>query len=148
MVLGLEWLPKLEDSLLPEEELKAEKLFQHKFSMVKLESLKKSNQFKKALKEKKVHSDFFSIFAAKNFYKPKFKTDLLISFVMKKKIGNAVKRNKIRRKLKAIVQKLLKKRGAISKDYTYIVFGKSNAYAQKQSVLTLLMEKCFKKIKI
>ena len=28
---------------------------------------------------------------------------------MKKKIGNAVKRNKIRRKLKAIVQKLLKK---------------------------------------
>ena len=29
---------------------------------------------------------------------------------MKKKIGNAVKRNKIRRKLKAIVQKLLKKR--------------------------------------
>ena len=31
---------------------------------------------------------------------------------MKKKIGNAVKRNKIRRKLKAIVQKLIKKRGA------------------------------------
>ena len=28
---------------------------------------------------------------------------------MKKKIGNAVKRNKIRRKLKAIVQKLVKK---------------------------------------
>ena len=34
--------------------------------MVKLESLKKSNQFKKTLKEKKVHSDYFSIFAAKN----------------------------------------------------------------------------------
>ena len=69
--------------------------------MVKLESLKKSNQFKKALKEKKVHSDYFSIFAAKNFYKSKHQTNLLISFVMKKKIGNAVKRNKIRRKLKA-----------------------------------------------
>ena len=41
--------------------------------MVKLESLKKSNQFKKALKEKNVHSEYFSIFAAKNFYKPKFK---------------------------------------------------------------------------
>ena len=66
---------------------------------------------------------------------------------MKKKIGNAVKRNKIRRKLKAIVQKLLKKRGAINKDYTYIVFGKSNAYIQKQSVLMPLMEKCFNKIK-
>ena len=42
--------------------------------MVKLESLKKSNQFKKALKEKKIHTDYFSIFAAKNFYKPTFKT--------------------------------------------------------------------------
>ena len=78
--------------------------------MVKLESLKKSNQFKKLLKEKKIHTDYFSIFAAKNFLSPKQKTNLLISFVMKKKIGNAVKRNKIRRKLKAIVQKLLKKK--------------------------------------
>tara|TARA_B100001564_G_C20548623_1_gene627909 strand:- start:662 stop:1012 length:351 start_codon:yes stop_codon:yes gene_type:complete len=115
--------------------------------MVKLESLKKSFQFKKTLKEKKVHSDYFSIFATKNFYKPKVKSSLLISFVMKKKIGNAVKRNKIRRKLKAIVQKLLKKRGAIDKDYTYIVFGKSNAYAQKHDLLLPIMEKSFGKIK-
>jgi ribonuclease P protein component len=115
--------------------------------MVKLESLKKSFQFKKTLKEKKVHSDYFSIFATKNFYKPKVKSSLLISFVMKKKIGNAVKRNKIRRKLKAIVQKLLKKRGAIDKDYTYIVFGKSNAYTQKHDLLLSIMEKCFRKIK-
>ena len=115
--------------------------------MVKLESLKKSNQFKKVLKEKKVHSNYFSIFAAKNFFTPKYKSNLIISFVMKKKIGNAVKRNKIRRKLKAIVQKLLKKRGAISKDYTYIVFGKPNAYNQKQSVLMSVMEKSFIKLK-
>ena len=115
--------------------------------MVKLESLKKSNQFKKALKEKKIHSEYFSIFAAKNFYKPKFKTNLLISFVMKKKIGNAVKRNKIRRKLKAIVNKLLKKRGAINMDYTYIVLGKSNAYVEKECVLKPAMIKCFSKIK-
>ena len=115
--------------------------------MVKLESLKKSYQFKKSLKEKKIHTDYFSIFAAKNFYKPKYKTNLLISFVMKKKIGNAVKRNKIRRKLKAIVQKLIKKRGAINKDYTYIVFGKSSAYVEKQSILMPAMIKCFNKIK-
>ena len=115
--------------------------------MVKLESLKKSNQFRKALKEKKVHTDFFSIFATKNFFDAKHKANLLISFVMKKKIGNAVKRNKIRRKLKAIVQKLVKKRGAINKDYTYIVFGKSNAYAKKQNVLMPAMIKCFNKIK-
>ena len=112
--------------------------------MVKLESLKKSYQFKKALKEKKIHSEYFSIFAAKNFYKPKYKSDLLISFVMKKKIGNAVKRNKIRRKLKAIVHKLLKKRGAINRDYTYIVFGKPKAYTEKQSNLMVQMLKSFK----
>ena len=115
--------------------------------MVKLESLKKSNQFKLALGEKKLHTDYFSIFAAKNFIKPKQKDNLLISFIIKKKIGNAVKRNKIRRKLKAIVHKLLKKKGAINKDYTYIVFGKSNAYAQKHDVLLQLMEISFSKLK-
>ena len=65
---------------------------------------------------------------------------------MKKKIGNAVKRNKIRRKLKAIVNILLKKRGAINRDYTYIVFGKSNAYTEKQNVLMPAMINCFKKL--
>ena len=146
MVLELEWLLKQEDNLLLVEELKEEKHFLPKL-MVKLESLKKSKQFRKALKEKKFHTEYYSIFAAKNFFKPNHKSNLLISFVMKKKIGNAVKRNKIRRKLKAIVHKLLKKRGAINKDYTYIVFGKSNAYSQKQNVLLPLMEKSFSKLK-
>ena len=62
--------------------------------MVKLESLKKSDQFKKTLKEKKVHSEYFSIFAAKNFYKPKYKNNLLISFVMKKKLAMLLKETK------------------------------------------------------
>ena len=114
--------------------------------MVKLESLKKSGQFKKVLKGKKLNTNYYSIFAARNFILPKYKTKLLISFVVKKKIGNAVKRNKIRRKLKSIVQKLLKKKGAINKDYTYIVFGKSNAYSQKQDVLVPSMEKSFSKL--
>tara|TARA_A100001011_G_scaffold279035_1_gene288904 strand:- start:743 stop:1189 length:447 start_codon:yes stop_codon:yes gene_type:complete len=147
MVLDQEWQLKPEDNLSLVEEPKEERLFQHNISMVKLESLKKSYQFKKTLKEKRAHSDYFSIFATKNFYKPKYKSNLLISFVMKKKIGNAVKRNRIRRKLKAIVQILIKKRGAIDRDYTYIVFGKSNAYAQKQDVLLPLMEKSFSKLK-
>jgi ribonuclease P protein component len=115
--------------------------------MVKLESLKKSNHFKLTLREKKVHAESFSLFASKNFIKPKNKGNLIISFVMKKKIGNAVKRNKIRRKLKAIVQKLLKIKSAINKDYTYIVFGKSKAYVEKHEVLKLAMIKSFKKIK-
>ena len=114
--------------------------------MVKLESLKKSNQFSKALKEKKIHSEYFSIFAAKNFYKPKYKTNLLISFIMKKKIGNAVKRNRIKRKLKSIVQKLLKVNNLINLNYTYIIFGKEKAYGEYNDSLFEKMKKSFKRM--
>ena len=113
--------------------------------MAKLESLKKNNHFKLALKEKKVHTDFFSIFGAKNFISKKNKNLLHISFVMKKKIGNAVKRNRIRRKLKAIVHKLLKIKGAINTNYTYIVFGKSKAYEKDHKILFSTMQKSFEK---
>ena len=115
--------------------------------MVKLESLKKSNQFQTVLKGKKIHTDFFSIFATKNFIKKKGKNNLKISFVVKKKFGNSVKRNRIRRKLKAIVLKISKIKGAINKDYTYIVFGKSKSYEEKQSSLLSIMVNGFKKIK-
>ena len=113
--------------------------------MVRLESLKKSNQFKKALKERKVHTESFSIFAAKNFFKPKYKSNLLISFVIKKKIGNAVKRNRIKRKLRAIVMKLLKINGAININYTYIVFGKVKSYKEKHDTLYEQLKIGFKK---
>jgi len=113
--------------------------------MIKIESLKKNNHFKLALKEKKVHTDFFSIFAAKNFIHDKKKNLLHISFVMKKKIGNAVRRNRIRRKLKAIVHKLLKIKGAINSNYTYIVFGKSKAYEKDHKILFSTMQKSFEK---
>ena len=74
--------------------------------MVRLESLKKSNQFKKALKEKKVHSDYFSIFAAKNFFKPKDKKNLLISFVMKKKNWKCCEKKQNKKKIKSNCSKI------------------------------------------
>ena len=113
--------------------------------MIKLESLKKSDHFKLVLNGKKIHTNFYSIFATKNFLKPK-KNKLLISFVTKKKIGNAVKRNRIRRKLKAITVKILKIKGAINLNYTYIVFGKTKAYFAKHDELFEEMMKGFKKI--
>ena len=113
--------------------------------MIKLESLKKNIHFKLALKEKKTHTEFFSIFGSKNFIPSENKNLLHISFVMKKKIGNAVKRNKIRRKLKAIVHKLLKIKGAINSNYTYIVFGKSNAYEKDHKTLFSTVQKSFEK---
>ena len=49
---------------------------------------------------------------------------------MRKKVGNAVKRNRIKRKLKSIVYKLLKKNSSINIDYTYVIFGKSKVYQE------------------
>ena len=114
--------------------------------MVKLISLKKSDQFKTILKGNRIHTNFFSVFFNKNIKKSKNNNVLNISFVIKKKIGNAVKRNKIRRKLKAIVIKLSKIKGAINRDYTYIVFGKPKAFKEKHDVLLSEMQKKFKKI--
>ena len=114
--------------------------------MPKLESLKKNDHFKLVLKGKKLHTDFFSIYAKKNFIKSK-KDVLNISLVMKKKMGTAVKRNRIKRKLKAIVIKLSKIKGAINRDYTYIVFGKTKAYSGNYNILLSEMSKVLKKIK-
>ena len=111
----------------------------------KIIALSKNEEFKSLLKKKKVSNKYVTIYFGN--LKNKTNKRLNISFSVKRKIGNAVKRNKIRRKLKANVQKLLKKKGAIDSDYTYIVFGKSNAYAQKQNVLLPLMEKSFSKLK-
>ena len=71
---------------------------------------------------------------------------MIISFVIKKKIGNAVKRNKIRRKLKAIVTKILKIKGAINRDYTYIVIGKIGSYNEKSKKLLEEMLRSFQKL--
>ena len=110
----------------------------------KILALSKNEEFKSLLKKKKISNKYVTIFFGKLANKDKNK--LNISFVTKKKIGNAVKRNKIRRKLKSIVVKLLKINDAINKDYTYIVFGKSKAYTEKHETLMKTMISSFKKI--
>ena len=113
--------------------------------MIKLESLKKSDHFKLVLKGKKHHTDFFSMFATKNFLKP-LRNNLVISFVTKKKIGNSVKRNRIRRRLKAITVKILKIKGAINLNYTYIIICKTKSFSEKYEKIYSEMRKSFKKI--
>ena len=72
-----------------------------------------------------VNSDLFTIYRTKNFIKKtKENKKLYISFIMKKKIGNAVKRNRIKRKLKSIILKLLKMNNLIDLNYTYVILGK------------------------
>tara|TARA_B100000886_G_scaffold317123_1_gene256190 strand:- start:1792 stop:2196 length:405 start_codon:yes stop_codon:yes gene_type:complete len=130
-------------NLLLEEEQKEENLYLLK--MVKLNSLKKSDHFKHVLNGKKANSEYFSIFASKNFLKSE-KGKINISFVMKKKIGNAVKRNKIKRKLKAIVLRVLKINGKINMNYTYIVFGKEKSFKESHEKLFNTMVNCFRKL--
>ena len=51
------------------------------------------------------------------------------------------------KKIKSYCINIIKKRGAINRNYTYIVFGKSNAYSEKHDVLLSAMIKSFNKIK-
>ena len=147
MVLDLECLQKLVENFCQEEDQKAGKDFRLKRIMTKLESLKKSSHFQTVLKHKVVNSDLFTIYRTKNFIKKtKEAKKLYISFVMKKKIGNAVKRNRIKRKLKSIVQKLLKMNSLINLNYTYIIFGKEKAYKEHHDSLFEKMKKSFKRM--
>lgn len=117
--------------------------------MIKFISLNKNQEFKKILKKKKLDTNYFTVyFAKKKLDKQRdYKKNLNISFVAKKKIGNAVKRNKIKRKLKAAVQQLLEKKKVIDLNQTYVIFGKKDTYKDKFSLILNETNKAFKKIK-
>jgi ribonuclease P protein component len=114
--------------------------------MIKFKSLNQSKQFLKILKKKKINTKYFTIYFDKN-YKNNLNKYLNISFVMKKSVGNAVKRNKIKRKLKYAVQKILKKKRIIDQNYTYVIFGKNNVYKDKFTIVLNEVNETFKKIK-
>ena len=87
----------------------------------KIVALSKSAEFKKILSMKKVSNKYVTIFfgnlSNKNIKK------MNISFVTKKKIGNAVKRNKIKRRLRNIIDHAIKNL-IIKLDYSYLVIAK------------------------
>ena len=87
----------------------------------KILALSKNEEFKNLLKKKKISNMYVTIFYGilDNKNKKKFN----ISFVTKKKIGNAVKRNKIKRRLKNIFNDAVKKI-SIKFNYSYLVIAK------------------------
>mgnify|MGYP001243628127 CR=1 FL=1 len=114
--------------------------------MIKFQSLNQNKQFIKILQKKKLNTKYFTIYFDKNTNNiSKF---LNISFVTKKSIGNAVKRNKIKRKLKSAVQKIWQDKQLIDLNYTYIIFGKNNVYKDKFSLVLNEVSEIFKKIKL
>ena len=110
----------------------------------KILALSKNEEFKKLLQQKKVSNKYITIFFG--HLNNKNKNRLNISFVTKKKIGNAVKRNKIKRRLKNIMNDVIKKI-PIKLNYSYLVIAKSTMLNSEFKIIkeTLLQE--FKKIK-
>ena len=108
----------------------------------KLLALSKNEEFQSLLKSKKTSNKFVTIFFG--HLKNKKRNNLNISFVTKKKIGNAVARNKIKRRLRNIMNDAFKKI-SINLDYSYLVIAKStmlnNEFKKIKETLFLEFEK-------
>ena len=83
---------------------------------VKISSLSKNDEFKSLINGKKISNKYLTIFFKK--LSGKSNKYLNISFVAQKKIGNAVKRNKIKRTLRNMMNEAIKKI-KINFDYSY-----------------------------
>jgi len=108
----------------------------------KIVALSKNEEFKKLLKQKKISNKYVTIFFGE--LADKDDSELNISFVTKKKIGNAVKRNKIKRRLRNIVNEAAKK-VILKFNYSYLVIAKptmlNNEYKNIKETLFQDLEK-------
>ena len=108
----------------------------------KIVALSKNEEFKNLLSQKKVSNKYVTIFFGRLIKKDK--TKLNISFVTKKKIGNAVKRNKIKRRLRNITNEAVKNI-SINYNYSFLVIAKpsmlNNEYKNIKETLFRDLEK-------
>ena len=110
----------------------------------KLLALKKNEEFKSLLKSKKTTNKYVTIFFG--HLNNKNRNNLNISFVTKKKIGNAVNRNKVKRRLRNIMNDAYKKI-SINLDYSYLVIAKSTMLNNEFKKIKETLFREFKKIK-
>ena len=87
----------------------------------KILALSKNEEFKKLLKMKKLSNKYVTIFFG--HLENKNNKRLNISFVTKKKLGVAVRRNKIKRRLRSIMNDAFEKI-SIKLNYSYLVIPK------------------------
>ena len=88
----------------------------------KILALSKNEDFKNLLKKKKVSNKYATIYFGNLNFKNNKK--LNISFSVKRKIGNAVSRNKIKRRLRNIMNDAVKKI-SINLNFSFLVIAKS-----------------------
>jgi ribonuclease P protein component len=110
----------------------------------KILALSKSEEFKNLLKQKKVSNKYMTIFYGQLNNKNTKK--LNISFVTKKKIGNAVKRNKIKRRLRNITNEAVNKT-TLKFYYSYLVIAKPTMLNNEYTIIKETLFQEFKKIK-
>tara|TARA_B100000029_G_scaffold505414_1_gene586072 strand:+ start:417 stop:758 length:342 start_codon:yes stop_codon:yes gene_type:complete len=110
----------------------------------KIVSLSKNDDFKSMLKGKKISNKFLTIFFKR--LTDKNNKMLNISFVTKKKIGNAVKRNKIKRRLRNIMNEATKIK-EINLNYSYLFIAKNTILSEKYENIKLSLFKEIEKIK-
>ena len=110
----------------------------------KILALSKSEEFKNLLKQKKVSNKYMTIFYGQLNNKNSKK--LNISFVTKKKIGNAVKRNKIKRRLRNIINEAVKKI-ALKFNYSYLVIAKPTMLNNEYTIIKETLFQDLEKIK-
>ena len=107
-------------------------------------ALSRNEDFKSLLNKKKISNKYVTIFfgnlSNKNINK------LNVSFVAKKKIGNAVKRNKIKRRLRNIMNEAMKKI-SIKLQYSYLVIAKPTMLNNEYTNIKETLFQSFEKIK-
>ena len=109
----------------------------------KIIALSKNEDFTYLLKNKKVSNKYVTIFFGK--LKNKNNKKLNISFVAKRKLGNAVKRNKIKRRLKNIIN-YIEKKIDMKFNYSYLVIAKPTMLDNEYTNIKETLFKEFKKI--
>ena len=111
----------------------------------KIIALSKNEDFKNLLKKKKLSNKYLTIFFGQ--LAEKNDKELNISFVAKKKqINSAVKRNKIKRRLRNIVNEAVQKM-LINFNYSYLVIAKITMLNNEYTLIKDTLFQEFKRIK-
>jgi len=110
----------------------------------KIVALSNNEEFKSLLRKKKVSNKYVTIYFGA--LEKKDNKKLNISFSVKKKIGNAVQRNKIKRRLRNIMNDAVKKL-SINFNFSFLVIAKSTMLNSEFKDIKETLFQGFKEIK-
>ena len=110
----------------------------------KIVSLSKNQDYINLLKGEKISNKYFTIFFKEIISNSS--NNLNVSFTTKKKIGNAVERNKIKRRLKNMMNDAIKKI-SLNFNYSYLVIAKNTVLNDNYEIIKNTLFSELEKIK-